>query len=80
MPANEPETGRDDLTVSHCQSRRGYHERVERIRGLPVAGGVQAIDRSDPVIAGRETIEKAYRVALEREYLWHEFGDLHLIV
>ena len=31
-------------------------------------------------IAGRETIEKAYRVALEREYLWHEFGDLHLIV
>ena len=31
-------------------------------------------------IAGRETIEKAYAVALEREYLWHEFGDVHLIV
>ncbi len=31
-------------------------------------------------IAGRETIERAYEVALEREYLWHEFGDLHLIV
>jgi S-adenosylmethionine:tRNA ribosyltransferase-isomerase len=30
--------------------------------------------------AGRETIEKAYGIALEREYLWHEFGDLHLIV
>ncbi len=30
-------------------------------------------------IAGRETIERAYEVALEREYLWHEFGDLHLI-
>lgn len=30
-------------------------------------------------IAGRETIERAYAVALEREYLWHEFGDLHLI-
>ncbi|HEY3056717.1 MAG TPA: S-adenosylmethionine:tRNA ribosyltransferase-isomerase [Thermoanaerobaculia bacterium] len=31
-------------------------------------------------IAGRETIEKAYEAALEHEYLWHEFGDLHLIV
>ena len=31
-------------------------------------------------IAGRDTIEKAYTVALEHEYLWHEFGDLHLLV
>jgi S-adenosylmethionine:tRNA ribosyltransferase-isomerase len=31
-------------------------------------------------IAGRETIERAYAVALDREYLWHEFGDLHLIL
>jgi len=31
-------------------------------------------------IAGRATIETAYRIALDREYLWHEFGDLHLIV
>lgn len=31
-------------------------------------------------IAGRAVIEQAYAVALEREYLWHEFGDLHLIV
>jgi S-adenosylmethionine:tRNA ribosyltransferase-isomerase len=31
-------------------------------------------------IAGRATIEKAYEFALKREYLWHEFGDLHLIV
>ena len=31
-------------------------------------------------IAGRATIEKAYEFALEREYLWHEFGDLHLIL
>jgi S-adenosylmethionine:tRNA ribosyltransferase-isomerase len=30
-------------------------------------------------IAGRETIERAYAVALDREYLWHEFGDVHLI-
>jgi len=25
-------------------------------------------------------LERAYRVALETGYLWHEFGDLHLIV
>lgn len=30
-------------------------------------------------IAGREMIARAYEVALEREYLWHEFGDLHFI-
>lgn len=31
-------------------------------------------------IAGRERVDKAYRAALERKYLWHEFGDLHLIL
>lgn len=31
-------------------------------------------------IAGRATIEKTYSAALDHEYLWHEFGDLHLIV
>lgn len=30
-------------------------------------------------IAGRDAIEKAYALALDREYLWHEFGELHLI-
>ena len=31
-------------------------------------------------IAGREVIARAYAEALDREYLWHEFGDVHLIV
>jgi S-adenosylmethionine:tRNA ribosyltransferase-isomerase len=31
-------------------------------------------------IAGREPIARAYAEALEHGYLWHEFGDLHLIV
>lgn len=30
-------------------------------------------------IAGREHLRRAYVAALERGYLWHEFGDLHLI-
>ena len=31
-------------------------------------------------IAGREHIERSYRIALEQRYLWHEFGDSHLIL
>ena len=31
-------------------------------------------------IAGVETTRRAYQEALTREYLWHEFGDLHLVI
>jgi S-adenosylmethionine:tRNA ribosyltransferase-isomerase len=31
-------------------------------------------------IAGRNHLEVAYTAALEGRYLWHEFGDLHLIL
>jgi S-adenosylmethionine:tRNA ribosyltransferase-isomerase len=31
-------------------------------------------------IAGRPHLERAYEAALEGRYLWHEFGDLHLIL
>lgn len=31
-------------------------------------------------IAGRAHIDAAYAAALEGRYLWHEFGDLHLIL
>jgi S-adenosylmethionine:tRNA ribosyltransferase-isomerase len=31
-------------------------------------------------IAGRELLEVSYRAALEEGYLWHEFGDSHLIL
>jgi S-adenosylmethionine:tRNA ribosyltransferase-isomerase len=30
--------------------------------------------------AGAELLERSYRAALEHGYLWHEFGDLHLIL
>jgi S-adenosylmethionine:tRNA ribosyltransferase-isomerase len=30
--------------------------------------------------AGREALDQAYRAALDAGYLWHEFGDSHLIV
>ena len=31
-------------------------------------------------IAGRELLEASYRAALDEGYLWHEFGDVHLIL
>jgi S-adenosylmethionine:tRNA ribosyltransferase-isomerase len=31
-------------------------------------------------IAGRSVIEASYEAALDRGYLWHEFGDSHLIL
>jgi S-adenosylmethionine:tRNA ribosyltransferase-isomerase len=31
-------------------------------------------------IAGRAHLEHAYRAAVDGRYLWHEFGDLHLIL
>ena len=31
-------------------------------------------------IAGRRHLAVAYQVALEHRYLWHEFGDVHLIL
>ena len=31
-------------------------------------------------LAGREHLRLTYSVALSERYLWHEFGDLHLIL
>ncbi|MEO3869722.1 S-adenosylmethionine:tRNA ribosyltransferase-isomerase [Nonomuraea sp. B12E4] len=31
-------------------------------------------------VAGRTALAKAYEAALREEYLWHEFGDTHLIL
>jgi S-adenosylmethionine:tRNA-ribosyltransferase-isomerase (queuine synthetase) len=33
-----------------------------------------------PTDSGREHLQVAYAEALEEGYLWHEFGDLHLIL
>jgi len=31
-------------------------------------------------VAGRQLLDEAYRAALAGRYLWHEFGDLHLLL
>jgi S-adenosylmethionine:tRNA ribosyltransferase-isomerase len=46
----------------------GWHE--------PAASHLQMLE----AIAGPELLERSYAAALERGYLWHEFGDSHLIL
>ena len=46
----------------------GFHE--------PKASHVAMLE----AIAGREHLRKTYAAALQAGYLWHEFGDLHLIL
>jgi S-adenosylmethionine:tRNA ribosyltransferase-isomerase len=31
-------------------------------------------------VAGRRLLDRSYAAALRERYLWHEFGDLHLIL
>ena len=31
-------------------------------------------------VAGRQHLKVAYREAIQEKYLWHEFGDLHLML
>jgi S-adenosylmethionine:tRNA ribosyltransferase-isomerase len=46
---------------------------VERESSAPAS-------KHPPVTPGREHLEIAYAEALREGYLWHEFGDLHLIL
>jgi len=45
----------------------GWHE--------PQASHLQLLQAA----AGRELLDRSYRAALKHGYLWHEFGDVHLI-
>jgi S-adenosylmethionine:tRNA ribosyltransferase-isomerase len=46
----------------------GWHE--------PGASHLHLLD----AVAGRELVARSYDAALDRGYLWHEFGDVHLIL
>jgi S-adenosylmethionine:tRNA ribosyltransferase-isomerase len=66
--------GWTDLVISSARPTRavdglltGFHE--------PTSSHLAMLE----AIAGRERIREAYAAALARSYLWHEFGDSHLI-
>ena len=46
----------------------GWHE--------PESSHIQLLE----AVAGPGLVERSYRAASDRGYLWHEFGDLHLIL
>jgi S-adenosylmethionine:tRNA ribosyltransferase-isomerase len=67
--------GWTDLVIT---PERGVHVVDALLTGLhePRATHLAMLE----AIAGREHIEQAYAAALDGKYLWHEFGDLHLIL
>jgi S-adenosylmethionine:tRNA ribosyltransferase-isomerase len=71
----ESAEGWTDLVVTSDRGLRavdglltGWHE--------PESSHLQLLE----AVAGSELVERSYRAALERSYLWHEFGDVHLIL
>ena len=70
-----PTSGSTNLVVDQAYTPRvtaglltGWHE--------PMASHLEMVE----AFAGRTLLEASYRVALEAGYLWHEFGDSHLIL
>jgi len=70
-----PSSGLTDLVVDAAYTPRvttalltGWHE--------PMASHLAMVE----AFAGRRLLEASYRAALDAGYLWHEFGDSHLIL
>jgi S-adenosylmethionine:tRNA ribosyltransferase-isomerase len=82
------ESARDDGTGT-VQAAEGWTDRV-----ITPEAGVRVVDGMltgwhEPeashllmleAVAGRPLLEASYRASLEVGYLWHEFGDVHLIL
>ncbi len=58
--------------------QRGIHAVTAMLTGLhePMATHLAMLE----ALAGREHLRITYAEALREGYLWHEFGDLHLIL
>jgi S-adenosylmethionine:tRNA ribosyltransferase-isomerase len=70
-----PGTGWTDLVVT---PQRGLRTVTALLTGLhePRASHLAMLE----ALAGRDHLRLAYAAALRRRYLWHEFGDLHLLL
>lgn len=70
-----PGEGWTDVIVT---SRRGIRSVNSLLTGLhePRATHLAMLE----ALAGRQHLQLTYREALKERYLWHEFGDLHLIL
>lgn len=70
-----PGSGWTDVVIT---PQRGIHAVDGLLTGFhePEASHLQMLE----ALAGFEHLCLAYNEALERRYLWHEFGDLHLLL
>ncbi|WP_412556744.1 S-adenosylmethionine:tRNA ribosyltransferase-isomerase [Streptomyces sp. WA6-1-16] len=70
-----PAEGWTDLVVT---PRRGVRVVDGLLTGLhePQASHLLMLE----AVAGREALRHGYEAALQERYLWHEFGDVHLIL
>ncbi|HLU10276.1 MAG TPA: S-adenosylmethionine:tRNA ribosyltransferase-isomerase [Oceanobacillus sp.] len=66
------------FTRAYIHPRRGLHVADSLITGLhdPVTSHLAMLY----AIAGQDVIRSAYAEAVQKGYLWHEFGDSHLIL
>jgi S-adenosylmethionine:tRNA ribosyltransferase-isomerase len=66
------------FTRAYIHPGRGIHTVDGLITGLhdPVTSHLAMLY----AIAGQERIRSAYAEAVREDYLWHEFGDSHLIL
>jgi S-adenosylmethionine:tRNA ribosyltransferase-isomerase len=78
-----------DGTTGQVEARAGWTDLV-----ITAQRGLQAVDGlltgwHEPeashllmleAVAGREVLERSYAASLDAGYLWHEFGDTHLLL
>jgi S-adenosylmethionine:tRNA ribosyltransferase-isomerase len=71
----QPRAGWTDLVVT---PERGVHAVDGLLTGWhePASSHLLMLE----AIAGRPMLERAYAASLAEHYLWHEFGDLHLVL
>jgi S-adenosylmethionine:tRNA ribosyltransferase-isomerase len=67
--------GWTDLVITPERGLRAVDAILTGLHG-PKASHLSLLE----ALACRDHLALAYKTALERRYLWHEFGDLHLIV
>jgi len=67
--------GWTDLVISQERGIRSVDGMLTGLHG-PKASHLSMLE----ALAGRKHLAHAYRTLLEKKYLWHEFGDLHLIL
>jgi S-adenosylmethionine:tRNA ribosyltransferase-isomerase len=71
----EPSEGWTDLVID---AEHGLHSVDGLLTGFhePRASHIAMLE----ALAGASHVERAYAAALETRYLWHEFGDVHLVL